>query len=335
MLKPSNKLLAYLRRAEELGLSPARILNGSGVEWNDGEAIATLEPDAALQLFDHVARRTPPDFAFTCGRLTRVSDFGIVGLAMASAPTLRDAFGCWSHYSVVAAQPFATAINELGREWQLHFSPQRLMTADAQRFCLEASMAALEAIIEELSGAPARSVSIDFAFERPPSVAHYGLLRTEIVRFSRPSTIYYGAREDLDRPLRIGDKETSDAYRREFDAFVTRIANRHSIRDKVEHLIRASTGSIPSVNEMAAHLGLSRRSFQRELEREETSYVMLVRQFRVDHAAQTLERNDYKIKEAAFALGFNTVGSFRRAFQDWMGEPLGKWCERRRTERRA
>lgn len=265
------------------------------------------------------------DFALACGSASKVSDFGIVGLAMASTPTLRDAFGHWTRYSLVAAQPFATSMSEAGGEWQMHFSPQRLMTPEAQRFCLEASIAAHRTVIEELTGAPPNTVAIDFSFERPPSTAHYEMLRTTTIRFNRPSTIYYGKRSDLDRRVPVGDRETCDAYQREYDVFIAQLTNARSISEKIEDIIRASVGRIPLVDEMASTLGLSRRSFQRELERQGTTYLQLVKAFRIRHAANLLKKNNHNIKATAYTLGFTDVGSFRRAFHDWTGQSLAEW----------
>lgn len=337
VFKPSNKLLAYLQRAQEWGLSPRRILEGSGVDWSEVEALKPLDPELTAQLFDFLARRTPAGFALACGQASKVADFGIVGLAMASTPTLRDAFGHWSRYSLAASQPYATSISETGGEWQMYFSPQRLMTPEAQRFCLEASIAAQETIIEELTGAPPETVTIDFAFERPASTQHYDVLGTTAIRFGRPATIYCGKRSDLDRRIPLGDRETSDAYQRECDLFIAQLASSRTIGEKIEDIIRTSVGRIPLVDEMASMLGLSRRSLQRELERSGTSYLELVKQFRIRHAASLLTHNGFNIKATAFALGFADPGSFRRAFHDWTGQSVAEWsrgaCGREDTGR--
>lgn len=325
MIKPSNKFLSYLRRAQDAGLNPERILDGSGISWQEVETSKPIDVAVMAQLFDFLARRTPADFAFTCGKATKISDFGIVGLAMASAPTLRDALDRWSRYSIVALQPFATSITERGNQWQMHFSPQRLMSSDAVRFCMEASIAANEAIIAELTGVPAGTTMIEFAFEHPASTEHYNAFRTSAIHFGRPITIYHGNRQDLDRLIPLGDKETADAYQSEYDNFLVEIAGSRSINDEIENIIRGSKGRIPSVDEMATTLGLSRRSFQRELERQQTSYLDLVRNFRIRHATRLLNQNNFNVKETAYLLGFQNAGNFRRAFQTWMGQSLGDW----------
>ena len=298
---------------------------GSGVNWADLDALKPIDPNSSIKLFDFLARRTAPDFALLCGKESKVSDFGIVGLAMASAPYLRDAFEIWGHYNSVAAHPFTTTLTEDGDEWRMHFGPQRLMTPEAQRFCLEVSIAANEAIIEELTGAPPQTLAIDFAFERPSTTAQYDCLLTKNIRFSQPATVYYGASQDLDRRIPVGDKEMNDAYLREFDCFVAQIESAKSISGKIEDIIRLSTGRIPTTDEVAHALGMSRRTFQRELQRHGTTYNEVVRGFRIVQAVNLLKQNGFCAKRTAFALGFSNAGSFRRAFQEWMGISVEDW----------
>lgn len=77
-------------------MDPAFILEGSGVSWRDLESEASLDPEISIELFDHLARRTPPGFAVRCGRASKLLDFGVVGMAMTSLPTLRHALEHWS-----------------------------------------------------------------------------------------------------------------------------------------------------------------------------------------------------------------------------------------------
>lgn len=325
VLTPSNKLVAFFRKAESQGLSPEKILTGSDVRWEDLNALKPIDQNTTATLFDLLARRTPPDFALMCGKESKINDFGIVGLAMASAPFLRDAFDTWARYSVVAAQPFSTTITETADAWQMHFAPQRLMSPQAQRFCLEVSIAANEATIEELTGAPAETLAIDFTFERPSSIVQYDLLLTSNIRFGRPATIYHGHLGDLDRKIPVGDKEMNEAYQQAFGRFIAQIENSRSIAGKIEYIIRSSTGRIPHTDEMAQALGMSRRTFQRELQRQGTTYNDVIRNFRMLQATNLLKQNGFCAKRTAFALGFANAGSFRRAFQDWMGQSIEEW----------
>ena len=324
MFKPS-KLRAYLIRARDAGMSPDDILKGSGVQWSDIESLQSFDLDTIAGLFDFLARRTPPGFAVACGRVSKVRDFGIVGFSMMSMPTLRDAFEHWNRYCLVAGHPLVTTISEEGDEWSMHFVPRRIMSAMALRFCIEASMAALEPIIEELTGEPAETTGIDFAFARPPMTDQYDVFLTGRIRFGRQPSTYYGKRSDLDRTIPSQDGEVSDMFHRQCAKFLAEVTNTRPIGERLEDIMRASVGNMPSLDELAIALGLSRRSLQRELKDQGISYQQLVQQFRMRHAMVLLGEKHANIKTIAFMLGFQDVGSFRRAFHSWTGQPVGEW----------
>src|ERR1700761_143377 len=150
MFRPS-KLRTHLLQAQEVGFHPEEILDGSGVSWSDIESLQPLDLDTIAGLFDYLARRTPADFAIRAGTTSKVRNYGIVGFATMSMPTLRDAFEHWSRYYLVSGDPIITTVSEQGDEWRMHFEPRRPMSTEALRFCIETSVAALEPVIEELT----------------------------------------------------------------------------------------------------------------------------------------------------------------------------------------
>jgi AraC-like DNA-binding protein len=72
---------------------------------------------------------------------------------------------------------------------------------------------------------------------------------------------------------------------------------------------------------------MSRRTLQRELRLHGTTYQLLVERFRARHATILLRERRLETKDIAFVLGFQDVGSFRRAFQRWTGCAVGEWIK--------
>jgi AraC-like DNA-binding protein len=324
MFRPS-KLRTHLLQAQEAGCSPHEILDGSGVSWSDIDSLQPLDLDTIAGLFDYLARRTPPGFAIRAGYTSKVRNYGIVGFATMSMPTLRHAFEHWSRYYLVSGDPIITSISEHGDEWRMHFEPRCRMSQAAQRFCIETSVAALEPVIEELTDSPPATLGIDFASERPLWSRDCAVFKTANLRFNQKSTTYHGRRNDLDRPIPSGDATVSEMFLRQCDEFLAELTNARSTCERIEDLMRASAGNIPSVEEMASALGTSCRSLQRELRAEGIGYQELVKRYRIRHAKLLLREKRPNIKAIAYMLGFKDVGSFRRAFRSWTGESVSTW----------
>ncbi len=324
MFKPAT-LRAYLLQAREAGYSPESVLEGTGISWSDVESLQPLELGTITSLFELLARRTPAGFAIANGAGCKVRDFGMVGFALMSMPTLREALEHWNRYALVAGHPVINTISEEGDRWRNHFFLRQDMSEEGARFCLEISMAALEPVMEELTGATPSTLKIDFAFDSPSSADQYAVFKTRNLHFGGSATVYHGKRSDLDRPIPSRDTEVREMFHRQCAKFLNDLTNARSICDRLGDLMRASAGNIPSLDEMAVTLRLSRRSLQRELKSEGMSYQQLVKEFRVRHAMLLLGENRANIKSIAFALGFKDVASFRRAFQAWTGQSIGEW----------
>ena len=77
----------------------------------------------------------------------------------------------------------------------------------------------------------------------------------------------------------------------------------------------------PRIDWVAKKLGLSRRSVQRALESEGTSYSELLGELLRDRAMAMLSRPGTSITDVALALGYSDVAHFSRAFRQWTGVP--------------
>lgn len=75
----------------------------------------------------------------------------------------------------------------------------------------------------------------------------------------------------------------------------------------------------PKLNEIAGMLNISPRTLQRKLKEEHTTYQDILEDHQVTMATQLLKHPGVKVKEVAFALGFNSLQSFSRAFKRKLG----------------
>lgn len=93
-----------------------------------------------------------------------------------------------------------------------------------------------------------------------------------------------------------------------------------SIRDRLRNaLLEAIPAGEVTSDQLAARLGLSKRSLQRYLQEDGTSFQDMLDQTRADLAQHYLSHAGTSLDEIAYLLGYNTPASFFRAFQKWFG----------------
>ena len=99
------------------------------------------------------------------------------------------------------------------------------------------------------------------------------------------------------------------------------------VRSALMELLPGGEGTADSV---AGKLGCSRRSLQRRLQEENTSFQKQLNEIRERLAKAYLTGTDMTAEEIAFLLGYQETGSFLRAFTAWTGRTAGVYREENR-----
>jgi AraC-like DNA-binding protein len=323
MEKPA-KLRGHLHYLIETGENPDAILAGTGVSFDAVESLTPMPTKLIAELFDIFAARTPDDFAVRCGRATRYQNMGILGYRLLNCGTVRELLETWNRYSIVIGYPLESRLIINGNQWSLEFRPRYSLTPRALRFCMETTIAGCLPSICAMSSHDIQPISYGFPFPAPDELSRYETLAPTPITFNREAGIFTGRRIDIDLRLIAVDLEAKaicDDYCRHA---LARITNCETTSERLRAVFAASPGRLPTAAEAAALLGLSLRTLQRQLLDEGLGYHRLVEDFRHEEACGLLDQGT-ETKTIAYLLGFQDVGSFRRAFRKWTGQPPSQW----------
>lgn len=80
-----------------------------------------------------------------------------------------------------------------------------------------------------------------------------------------------------------------------------------------------------TINDVAKKLGYSKRSLQRKLQEEDTSFQKQLNHTRELLAKTYLSNTDMSAEDIAFLLGYQEIGSFLRAFSLWTGQTVSEY----------
>jgi len=102
-----------------------------------------------------------------------------------------------------------------------------------------------------------------------------------------------------------------------------RLANLDAAVSTAKRVRSALLEGIPSglvtMEAIARKLALSKRTLQRRIEAEDTSYQQILNETREALARHYLEKTTLPVTEISFLLGFDEPNSFYRAFRRWTG----------------
>jgi AraC-like DNA-binding protein len=102
----------------------------------------------------------------------------------------------------------------------------------------------------------------------------------------------------------------------------TEASMQERVRSALSEMLPAGQSSI---EEAADRLGMSKRSLQRRLSEESSSYQEVLNTTRRELAYSYLSRSSASLVEIAYLLGFQDGNSFLRAFRGWTGQTPGEY----------
>jgi AraC-like DNA-binding protein len=167
---------------------------------------------------------------------------------------------------------------------------------------------------------------VDFPYPEPP-----GQLERYVATFG--PNIRFGARQcavGFNPALLDGQMPTHDPV-----GYVTAVTRAESalaamhagtdMADAVRQWLLKSFPRQPSVAQTAEHLGMSERSFRRQMGMLGTSHAELAQECLRLTAERLLAEGRLPLKQIAEELGFASVHSFHRAFRRWSGLTPSAW----------
>ena len=271
-----------------------------------------------FSLLETIAKSEWPSLGFhmrVCAGM-RCEEFGAVGLAIKSAPTLRHGFQRMHRYARLYNKTSAFAVEDKGHVYcwtHRRPEPQRL----GNHLSNEAALATFLTLCREAAGPELTPVRLQFAHQpigdTTALVRHFGV---EPVYGADMDGMQF-ALADVDRPNPAGDM---GFWRFFSDHLETLLPPAETAPDRlaeqvVDEVAGLLSGGVPQLAEVAGRLGIGSRTLQRRLSDAGTTYQDLVAEARRQLARKLLRQSDYSLSEIAFLTGFSEQSAFTRAFK--------------------
>ncbi len=151
-----------------------------------------------------------------------------------------------------------------------------------------------------------------------PDLANREYFACKAVRESFPSLTL--SMNDARRPLVSENTEMWSVFEPDLRRQLAEKLAESGIRERLRNaLLEAIPSGESSSDRLAATLHMSKRSLQRHLHDEGTSFQQILDQTRADLARHYLGQTTTTLDEISYLLGYTSPASFFRAFQSWFG----------------
>ena len=313
----------------ELGTDLAEVLDAASLDrvaLDDAER--RIPYLATGRLLHECAKQTSCEhFALLLGQRVRLAHLGLPGQLMRHSQSLGAALRTFVVYHHLNSQGMAKFLLEQDGVATLGcFVYQKGIEHVDQIYDLD--VAAALSVMRELCGAGWLADRVLFSHAKPSNIAPYrGFFKTQC-RFDSERTA-------LIFPASLLELRMSDADPRQLRALQVQAQARDDfglvfrLRRSLRTLL---TTEAASGDEVAKLLSMHRRTLDRRLRREGTTFQQVLDEIRFEAACQLLDTARIPITEIAASLGYAETSAFSRAFRRWSGAtPL----ERRQNSQKA
>jgi AraC-like DNA-binding protein len=259
-----------------------------------------------------------PSIALRLGANMHLGTHGLLGHAILSSRSLRQAAGLMIQYSPLQGAQGRIQLAFTGDRAILTFDPP--FTVDgAPHFLIELFFAGVLAALRQLIGPLPDECRLELAYlPSMPDDVYRRYLGVD-VSFGNSANRFIGPNDRIDQPLSAAAIPVAEMYRRQCERLLQDMNAKSGLGGEVRRMILDARGRFPGMREAARRQNMSERTLRRRLAEEDVSYRGIVDEVRNHLARVYLRETPLSVADVASLLGFDDVANFRRAFRKWNG----------------
>ena len=310
----------------QLGFDPAPMIAAAGLAPEVFDDPSNRIPyEGALRLLNEAAEQTRcPHIGLLLGRMWRVPDLGLLGELVRHSPTVGAALQEFVVHHHLNSEGALAFVVDRGSAVDLGYAVY-LPFAGSYSQLYDGALAALASFFRELCGDDWSPSAVFFSHSAPADVTPYREYFQAPLHFSSDVCALRFDAKWMDWPVAGADTQRLRLARKRAlaigDATLVERVHR-TLRTLLLH--GRSSGA-----DVAQSLAIHRRTLQRRLRAEGTTFQHVLDRVRFAVTKDLLEDSTATVIDISAALGYADDVSFIRAFRRWTGTTPGAWRESR------
>lgn len=326
----SASLRGYAELARSVGLDPSAMMRRVGLPrrcLDDPETL--IGADAVARLLELSAEESGVEsFGLRLASTRRLSNLGPLALVLRQEPTGLAVLGTLCDTMNLLNTALATRLDAHGGLVTIA-QDVVLDRPGPSRQSVELAVGVMCGLLRDVLGRDWRPRGVGFVFRAPRELATHRAVFGMRPDFDAGFNGLVCDRTDLERPLPDADPELARWARTVLDGALRSVSGDpvHAVRRLVSVLL---PGGRCTVEVVAQHLGVDRRTVHRQLAAHGTSFTALLRATRSEFAARQLADSDRSTTQIAGLLGFSGSSAFAHWFRAEFGCSASQWRARHR-----
>jgi len=310
--------MGFVDLVEELGQKPWEILRDVDLRpsllLDADELIPVKSYLGALDLAAKLTHRE--NFGLLLGRRQGVGKLGPVAMLAKQCENLRESLSIICRYVMLHDPCAVVFLEQQGDRCSLHYSHKTTESINHRHICDVATVVSCD-LIRSYAGKHWSPLRVSFGHAKPRSLKEYREIFNAPIFFDQPQYSVTFETALLENSPCDPDPEIKRFFRKnvvEQDRQYT-----ENIVVQVEHLVITMLGGGCNERRVADALQMSRRTLQRKLKIEGSSFSQLLAGIRFKLACRYLSASHISLSDLADALGYSELSAFTRFFTGYYG----------------
>ena len=333
--RPSASTRLMMRVAQEHAVSFERCIQGTGLTRVElADPLAEIEGRQELAVLRNILRALGPSvpFGLKAGLRYHFTTHGMWGFALVSSENLRSALDFAVRYFELSYSFNRLHIDQ-GKTFVRSVYDATDNPDDLQAVLVERDLGALLTLQQEGLGRVIPLHSLELRCPPPAYAPVFTAMFGVTPQFNASVNRITVDAKYLEDSGPLADEVGVRVGEQQCRALLERRRSEAGIAGEVRRRILRVPGKVPSMNAVAAALGVSTRTLRNRLGREAISYRRLVEDVRMTIAEELLSTRDMTVDVIAGRLGYSDASSFGTAFKRWKGVSPRMYRPRVRDQR--
>jgi AraC-like DNA-binding protein len=330
-LTRSASLTDYDEVARSVGLDPFRMLRIAKLPAKVLEdPNLMIDASSVGWLLEESARLSGQEaFGLLLAERRSLANFGMLALVIRDEPTLRAALQSCIRYMRLHNAGVEVRLEDAGEVALLHLGVN-MQRHGVWRQAVEMSTGIGLRTLQVLSRDNFRPLGITFTHDQPANLDVHRRVLGNAIEFSQEANVMVCDSRHLDMPIQAADPALNREVKRLLDVQLSEL--RDEPAQQARQIVRMLLPSgLCSVDRVAQHLGMHRRTLNRHLAVDGESVTTIINAVRVELAEEYLASSKRRKYEVAELLGFASAGDFSRWFRGQFGKTPSDWTALNRT----
>lgn len=303
-----------IRLAFQEGLPPESVTH-----HNVPNDVRYIDISLLFDVYEQADKVLNPGFAVRQGKQLHTDDYGTLGLSWKTCWKAKEVFDRIERFMVLVTNHGHVKIEEANGMTKIH------LYRDAYRkgiaIANEVTFVMVTTILLEVTNKNILPSQVSFAHERNHVSSYTDFFQCPVEFNQEVNTLQFRT-SDLNISTIKADKSIHQFLIARMDEEKKGIqVNTDKWLGAIHSLImEALPSGIPSVIQVADHIGTSARTFKRRLSDKGLTFRSLVQQIQQTVSIDLLKNSTQSIGEVAFQCGFSEQSAFNRAFKRWTGQ---------------